>query len=75
MTLAATTGGVVALAAHQALAAVFFVGCKFGDAVSQTAQAYLPPCFDPSEDGPPPAPLPQPREQMYLRKLSCATRN
>ena len=53
MTLAATTGGVVTLAAHQALAAIFFVGCKFGDAVSQTAQAYLPPCFDPAEDGKP----------------------
>ena len=25
---------------------VFFLSCKFGDAVSQTAQAYLPACFD-----------------------------
>ena len=49
MTLAATTGGVVALAAHQAMISVFFLGCKFGDAVSQTAQAYLPACYDPTE--------------------------
>ena len=46
MTLAATTSGVVALAAHQATISVFFLGCKFGDAVSQTSQAYLPACYD-----------------------------
>lgn len=45
MTLAATSGGVVALAAHQVMASIFFFGCKFGDAVSQTAQAFLPPCL------------------------------
>ena len=59
MTLAATTGGVVSLAAHQAMISVFFLGCKFGDAVSQTAQAYLPACWDPTEGTgsrpPPPA--------------------
>lgn len=31
MTLAATSSGVVALAAHQVLASVFFFGCKFGE--------------------------------------------
>jgi hypothetical protein len=46
MTLAATRCGVTALAAHQAMICIFFLGCKFGDAVSQTAQAYLPACFD-----------------------------
>ncbi|KAL1525341.1 hypothetical protein AB1Y20_020201 [Prymnesium parvum] len=45
MTLAATSGGVVALAAHQVMVSVFFFGCKFGDAVSQTAQAFLPSCM------------------------------
>ena len=45
MTLVAGRCGLVALAAHQALFAVFNVGCKFGDAVSQTAQAYLPSCL------------------------------
>jgi len=45
MTLAATAGGVVALAGHQVVATVFFLGCKFGDAISQTAQAYLPACL------------------------------
>jgi len=44
MTLAASTG-VASLAAHQVLVSIFFVGCKFGDAISQTAQAYLPACF------------------------------
>jgi Na+-driven multidrug efflux pump len=44
MTLVATTSGVAALAAHQAMFSIFFVGCKFGDAASQTAQAYLPSC-------------------------------
>ena len=44
MTLAATTD-VASLAAHQVLISIFFVGCKFGDAVSQTSQAYLPACL------------------------------
>ena len=45
MTIAATSGGVVALAGHQVITSVFFLGCKFGDAISQTAQAYLPSCL------------------------------
>ena len=78
MTLAATSGGVVSLAAHQVIScpsvyrrqvaparlmwpaltthvpllttrqvmvSIFFLGCKFGDAVSQTAQAFLPSCL------------------------------
>lgn len=51
MTLAATTS-VASLAAHQVLISVFFVGCKFGDAVSQTAQAYLPACLPQLKNGP-----------------------
>ena len=27
------------------ISSVFFLGCKFGDAISQTAQAYLPSCL------------------------------
>ena len=46
MTLAATAGGIAALAGHQAMISIFFVGCKFGDAVSQTSQAFLPACYD-----------------------------
>ena len=45
MTIAATSGGFVALAGHQVITSVFFLGCKFGDAISQTAQAYLPSCL------------------------------
>ena len=45
MTLAATASGIVSLAGHQVVATVFFLGCKFGDAISQTAQAYLPACL------------------------------
>ena len=40
MTVAATAGGFVALAGHQVITSVFFLGCKFGDAISQTAQAH-----------------------------------
>ena len=29
---------------------VFFLGCKFGDAISQTSQAYLPACYNPGAD-------------------------
>lgn len=51
MTLGATANGIVALAAHQAMISVFFLGCKFGDAISQTSQTYLPACYDPGADG------------------------
>jgi putative MATE family efflux protein len=50
MTLAATTLGVISLASHQVLVSIFFLACKFGDAVSQTAQAYLPACLAPSAE-------------------------
>ena len=50
MTLAATTLGVISLASHQVLVSVFFLACKFGDALSQTAQAYLPACLVASQD-------------------------
>lgn len=42
--MAASTG-VASLAAHQVLNSIFFVGCKYGDAISQTSQAFLPACF------------------------------
>jgi Na+-driven multidrug efflux pump len=42
VTLAATAGGAAAAAAHQVTMALFYAFCPFGDAVSQTAQTFLP---------------------------------
>jgi len=46
MTLAVTSSGLAALAAHQVLATIFFIACKMGDALSQTVQAFLPATLD-----------------------------
>ena len=42
MSYAAAAAGTVALAAHQIVVQVFFFFCNIGDAVSNTAQAFLP---------------------------------
>ena len=42
MSYAAAAAGTVALAAHQVVVQVFFFFCNIGDAVSNTAQAFLP---------------------------------
>lgn len=54
----------------QVLVCVFFLGCKFGDAVSQAAQAYLPACFPPPPPPTPGAPLPLPSVPPAARRLS-----
>ena len=55
--------------AHQATISVFFLGCKFGDAVSQTSQAYLPACFDLGDDGELDRAAPPPRARALSRRL------
>ena len=47
MTAAATAGGAVAAAAHQVCVRLFYATLPFGDAVSTTAQAFLPAVADP----------------------------
>ncbi|KAG8469841.1 hypothetical protein KFE25_006296 [Diacronema lutheri] len=42
MTIAVTSSGLLALAAHQVLTTVFYMSCKVGDSLSQTVQAFLP---------------------------------
>jgi putative MATE family efflux protein len=42
MTLAVTSSGLLALAAHQVLTTIFFMSCKVGDSISQATQAFLP---------------------------------
>lgn len=49
MTVAASSSGVLALAAHQVLTTIFYMSCKVGDSISQTAQAFLPASL--SDDG------------------------
>ena len=68
MTLAATAGGIAALAGHQAMISIFFVGCKFGDAVSQTSQAFLPACYD-YDESTGARPAPPPRAQRLSGRL------
>ena len=56
------------------MVSIFFLGCKFGDTVSQTAQAYLPACYAPADrEGAPAARDPPPaarRLSMRLLRLS-----
>ncbi|KAJ1618153.1 hypothetical protein T492DRAFT_465090 [Pavlovales sp. CCMP2436] len=42
MTVAVTSSGLLALAAHQVLTTIFYMSCKVGDSLSQTVQAFLP---------------------------------
>lgn len=42
LTYAAAAAGTVSLAAHQVVVQIWFFFCKFGDAVSSTAQTYIP---------------------------------
>jgi hypothetical protein len=49
---------------------VFFLGCKFGDAMSQTAQAYLPACYDFDAASGASAGRPRPRPPARALRLS-----